>query len=89
MRSQVLKFIKDVIRPATPIYSQQRRKLVQEAIAAGGTDLDAPQPPMLAELREKAKAAGLYNFFLPEVLSCKLNQLDMHALACNVLLLMT
>jgi len=67
VRSQVLKFIKDVIRPATPIYSQQRRKLVQEAIAAGGTDLDAPQPPMLAELREKAKAAGLYNFFLPEV----------------------
>jgi alkylation response protein AidB-like acyl-CoA dehydrogenase len=27
----------------------------------------APQPPILDELRTKAKEAGLYNFFLPEV----------------------
>lgn len=67
VRSAVLSFINDVIIPADPIYKEQRGKLVAEAIAAGGSDLDAPQPPILQDLCEKAKEAGLYNFFLPEV----------------------
>jgi acyl-CoA dehydrogenase len=62
VRSKVIKFVLEVIRPAGAEYKKQRAELV-----AKFGSLEAPQPPILDELREKAKAAGLYNFFLPEV----------------------
>ena len=67
-RKQVLRFIEEDVMPAMPTWRAQRKAL--EEAAAHPTE--APMPPMLWELQEKAKARGLFNFFLPEVcgLSC-------------------
>jgi hypothetical protein len=65
VRTKIIKFIKDVIQPATPVYKQQWQELKDSGLYSH--DVYVPLPPIMKELREKAKAAGLYNFFLPEV----------------------
>lgn len=79
VRKKLIDFIKEDIIPAQPTFSKQMReeirkvqtsrepmpgedpKYARHEVWAGGT------PPILNELRQKAKARGLYNFFLPEV----------------------
>eukprot|EP00038_Savillea_parva_P020769 m.32429 g.32429 ORF g.32429 m.32429 type:complete len:458 (+) comp4888_c0_seq1:91-1464(+) len=63
VRSAVIDFIKEDIIPAQPIYKAQMDALLKTV----SHPTECPQPPILAELREKAKARQLYNFFLPEV----------------------
>jgi acyl-CoA dehydrogenase len=50
-------FLDEHIRPAEPILEQQY---------AAAEDPFAIEPPIKAELREKARAAGLWNLFLPD-----------------------
>lgn len=63
VRSAVIEFITEDIIPAQPIYKQQ----IEELLKTVDHPTKCPQPPILRELREKAKARNLYNFFLPEV----------------------
>eukprot|EP00808_Paulinella_micropora_P030827 g10558.t1 len=56
-------FIKQDILPHLEEYEKEKAEL--EAKAAHPTL--APEPPILAKLREKAKQRKLFNFFLPEV----------------------
>ena len=67
VRKQVLAFILQVIVPSRKVYATQQKQLRAAAAARGEHPLRAPQPAVLAELREEAKRRGLYNFFLPEV----------------------
>lgn len=74
IRTKMVKFINEVIRPAGKTYSSQRKQLMDETVAKGLSPLKTPQPPVLQELREEAKKRGLWNFFLPEV--CGLTVLE-------------
>ena len=56
MLERLTKFIKDEIIPGWVVYQQQHAK--QKSRWA--------TPPVLEELKDKAKAAGLFNFFLPK-----------------------
>eukprot|EP00929_Paragymnodinium_shiwhaense_P056641 TRINITY_DN28350_c0_g1_i1.p1 TRINITY_DN28350_c0_g1~~TRINITY_DN28350_c0_g1_i1.p1 ORF type:complete len:471 (+),score=99.08 TRINITY_DN28350_c0_g1_i1:104-1516(+) len=78
VRKKIIDFIKEDIIPAQPIFAAQRQEEVKKVQASRepcpGEDPQyarhsvwAGMPPVLAELRKKAQARGLYNFFLPEV----------------------
>merc|ERR1712166_838778 len=63
VRARVLRFCREQIEPAGPIYDQQRQELLKTV----SHPVYCPEPPVIDVLRGKAKQAGLYNFFLPEV----------------------
>jgi len=78
VRRKIIDFIKEDIIPAQPMYAKQYREEVRkvqtsreampgEDLAYARHEVWAASPPMEMELRQKAKARGLYNFFLPEV----------------------
>ena len=56
MLGRLKNFIKDEIIPGWVIYKQQHAELKSRWST----------PPILEELKDKAKAAGLFNFFLPK-----------------------
>jgi acyl-CoA dehydrogenase len=79
VRKKIIDFIKEDIIPHQKTYSSQMHQ-AREKVASGRRALPGEdpayarhavwaesQPPVLYELRQKAKARGLYNFFLPEV----------------------
>lgn len=57
VRKKVIKFMMEDIAPARKAYAKSYATLTNKWA----------EPPMLNELRAKAKARGLWNFFLPEV----------------------
>eukprot|EP01065_Artemidia_motanka_P023408 TRINITY_DN27_c0_g1_i1.p1 TRINITY_DN27_c0_g1~~TRINITY_DN27_c0_g1_i1.p1 ORF type:complete len:499 (+),score=208.59 TRINITY_DN27_c0_g1_i1:77-1498(+) len=63
MRDKVIKFVIEDILPIRNEYARQRQAEVDKV----SHPVYAKEPPMLNELRAKAKSRGLYNFFLPEV----------------------
>lgn len=78
VRKNIINFIKEDIIPAQEVYRKQYREEVRKVQTSRepmpGEDPQyarnsvwAAQPPFAMELRQKAKARGLYNFFLPEV----------------------
>jgi len=78
VRKKIIDFVKEDIIPAQATASKQSRELklqVQrsrepmpgEDPAYARHAVWAASPPIIMELRQKAKARGLYNFFLPEV----------------------
>jgi len=78
VRKKIIDFIKEDIIPAQATYSAQHREEVAKVQASRKPmpgedpaytheDVWAASPPITMELRQKARARGLYNFFLPEV----------------------
>eukprot|EP00656_Telonema_subtile_P054842 TRINITY_DN828_c0_g2_i1.p1 TRINITY_DN828_c0_g2~~TRINITY_DN828_c0_g2_i1.p1 ORF type:complete len:457 (-),score=153.60 TRINITY_DN828_c0_g2_i1:92-1462(-) len=63
LRSKILKFCQEQIDPAREVYQAQKDELLKTVSHA----VFCPEPPIVDVLRSKAKEAGLYNFFLPEV----------------------
>lgn len=63
VRKQVLDFVHEVIRPATPEFQKQRAELMKTV----DHPTKCPEPPMLNKLRAEAKARGIMNLFLPHV----------------------
>jgi len=58
LRERLLRFMRDEIVPAEPVYAAQ---------LAGGSDWRAwRQPAVMETLKAKAREAGLWNLFLPE-----------------------
>ena len=93
VRKRIINFIKEDILPAMPVCASQYKEEVQKVKdrkpASPHEDLSytthavwAASPPIFDELRQKAKARGLYNFFLPEV--GKLSVLE-YAPICEIL----
>jgi len=56
IEEQILRFMDEEIYPAERVYQQQ--------VEEGGDE--HAEPPIMAELRAKAKKAGLWNLFLPD-----------------------
>ena len=52
-------FMDDAVLPAEPVYAAQRREL-----AAAGRPHELPQ--VVEDLKAQARAAGLWNLFLPD-----------------------
>lgn len=78
VRKKIINFIKEDIIPAGKIWGEQHREEVRKVMTSRepmpGEDphyarhpVWAASPPIVMELRQKAKARGIYNFFLPEV----------------------
>lgn len=78
VRKRIIDFIKEDIIPLAPVYGKQMRAEIQKVKESRqpkpGEDpmyareaVWAARPPIEMEMRAKAKARGLYNFFLPEV----------------------
>eukprot|EP00658_Telonema_sp_P-2_P049354 TRINITY_DN37527_c0_g1_i2.p1 TRINITY_DN37527_c0_g1~~TRINITY_DN37527_c0_g1_i2.p1 ORF type:complete len:253 (-),score=70.74 TRINITY_DN37527_c0_g1_i2:109-867(-) len=63
VRSRVIRFCNDVIQPANQVYQEQRARLLKTV----SHPVFCPEPRIVHDLRQKAKEAGLYNLFLPEV----------------------
>lgn len=63
VREKLIRFIEDDVIPAMPEWGRQRKELESKV----AHPLLAALPPMHYVLRDKAKARGLFNFFLPEV----------------------
>merc|ERR1711920_146829 len=93
VRKKIIDFIKEDIMPAHDTYRKQQEELVNKVrTSREPKDGEDPQyarhevwaasPAILADLRQKAKARGLYNFFLPEV--GKLSVLE-YAPICEIL----
>jgi len=93
VRKRIIEFIKEDIIPAQDTYRKQNqeevRKVQTSREALPGQDPSyarsevwAASPPIVMELRQRAKARGLYNFFLPEV--GKLSVLE-YAPICEIL----
>mmetsp|Transcript_19587 Transcript_19587/g.45550 ORF Transcript_19587/g.45550 Transcript_19587/m.45550 type:complete len:455 (-) Transcript_19587:213-1577(-) len=66
LRGRVIDFIKEVVEPAGSTYRQQYGELLKTV----DHPTKCPQPPVMEELREAARARGLMNLFLPEVSHC-------------------
>eukprot|EP00755_Sulcionema_specki_P021492 Sspe_Gene.74337::Locus_45968_Transcript_3_4_Confidence_0.545_Length_1491::g.74337::m.74337 len=62
MRKRVIAFVKDDVLPQMSRYHRERTELERKA----PHPTEAPEPPVLHELRKKAQSRGVYNFFLPE-----------------------
>lgn len=93
VRKRIISFIKEDIIPGMPIcavqYREEVKKVKDRKPASPHEDptytnhaVWAASPPIFDELRQKAKARGLYNFFLPEV--GKLSVLE-YAPICEIL----
>jgi acyl-CoA dehydrogenase len=79
VRKRIIDFVREDVIPNQSEYNRQMREAIQENAASRqpmpGEDpayaqhavWARSQPPILYQLRQKAKARGLYNFFLPEV----------------------
>lgn len=78
VRKKIISFIKEDIIPMSETWKKQHREEVLKVQTSRepmpGEDpkyarheVWAASPPIAMELRQKAKARGLYNFFLPEV----------------------
>lgn len=78
VRKRIIDFIKEDIIPIQETYRKQYREEVRKVQESRqpmpGEDPQyarhavwAASPPITVELRQRAKARGLYNFFLPEV----------------------
>jgi acyl-CoA dehydrogenase len=78
VRKKIIDFIKEDIIPIQEAYKKAYREEVRKVQTSRepmpGEDPEyarhsvwAASPPITMELRQKAKARGLYNFFLPEV----------------------
>jgi acyl-CoA dehydrogenase len=78
VRKRIIEFIKEDIIPAQDTYRKQHQEEVRkvqtsreplpgEDPAYARSEVWAASPPIVMELRQRAKARGLYNFFLPEV----------------------
>mmetsp|Transcript_8324 Transcript_8324/g.25877 ORF Transcript_8324/g.25877 Transcript_8324/m.25877 type:complete len:453 (-) Transcript_8324:57-1415(-) len=63
VRGKVLDFVNNVVNPALPTWSQQKRELMKTV----DHPTKCPEPPILNTLRAEAKARGIMNLFLPEV----------------------
>ena len=63
MRKKVIEFVREDILPAMPIF---KRQLAEEKAKVSHMTL-AKEAPIIGEMRLRAKARGLSNFFLPEV----------------------
>lgn len=70
VRKRVINFCLEHIQPAREVYKAEQEELLKTV----SHPVYCPEPPVLDILREKAKQAGLYNFFLPEV--CGLSVLE-------------
>eukprot|EP01061_Rhynchopus_euleeides_P007267 TRINITY_DN1625_c2_g2_i1.p1 TRINITY_DN1625_c2_g2~~TRINITY_DN1625_c2_g2_i1.p1 ORF type:complete len:473 (+),score=233.10 TRINITY_DN1625_c2_g2_i1:92-1510(+) len=75
MRAKVVDFIKTEVLPNLDVYKQEKDALDKTV----SHPVYAPEPPILRTLRGKAKARGLFNFFLPEV--CGLTVLEYSPIA--------
>eukprot|EP00451_Oxyrrhis_marina_P024067 CAMPEP_0204342548 /NCGR_PEP_ID=MMETSP0469-20131031/24215_1 /ASSEMBLY_ACC=CAM_ASM_000384 /TAXON_ID=2969 /ORGANISM="Oxyrrhis marina" /LENGTH=454 /DNA_ID=CAMNT_0051327467 /DNA_START=29 /DNA_END=1393 /DNA_ORIENTATION=- len=62
-RSQVIDFITQDVIPAVPEFQKQRQAELDKV----SHQIWAAEPPMVNDLRKKAQARKIYNFFLPEV----------------------
>jgi acyl-CoA dehydrogenase len=78
VRKKIINFIQEDIIPMQDVWRKQQHEEVQKVAKSRepmpGEDAKyarypvwAASPPVAMELRQKAKARGLYNFFLPEV----------------------
>jgi len=78
VRKKIIDFIKEDVIPNQSTFSSQQRELIAKVTSRQPLPGEDPayathpvwaesQPPILYDLRQKAKARGLYNFFLPEV----------------------
>lgn len=75
IRNRVLAFVNGVVNPSLHIYKRQREELLKTV----DHPTKCPEPPVLHELRAKAKEHGVMNLFLPEV--CKLSVLEYSPIA--------
>jgi acyl-CoA dehydrogenase len=75
LRTELVEFDEDIVRPALPIYTAQRE-------ASG--DPHFP-PPVMEELKTEARKRGLWNMFMPEgAYGLQLSNLD-YAPLCEVM----
>ena len=58
MRDELADFMESEVFPAEPVYAEQRRALAN-------TDSPNSLPPVVEELKAKARAQELWNLFLP------------------------
>jgi hypothetical protein len=62
VRRKVLAFC-EIIQATTAEYNAEKQELLKTV----SHEVYCPEPKVVARLREEAKKAGLYNFFLPQV----------------------
>ncbi|PRX97396.1 acyl-CoA dehydrogenase family protein [Allonocardiopsis opalescens] len=60
LRERLLAFMAEHVYPAEPVFAEQAERAEQAA-----EDERWRRPPVIAELRERARALGLWNLFLP------------------------
>ncbi|CAE8681805.1 unnamed protein product [Polarella glacialis] len=63
LREKVIDFVQNVVNPALPTWSAQKRELLKTV----DHPTKCPAPPVLSSLRAEARARGIMNLFLPEV----------------------
>jgi acyl-CoA dehydrogenase len=82
IRKKIIKFVLEEVKPRHTTYREQKDAMLKALPRDEGdglVNLSTPQPPIFFELQQKAKEAGLWNFFLPEV--CGLTVLEYAPLA--------
>ena len=60
IKKKLLEYLKEVYFPAMPIYQRQREELRKKHKS------DWVSPPILEDLKKKARSRGLWNLFLPK-----------------------